>query len=87
MGAIQKLCSTKIEEVNSLYFLRTIVPKLLLSPTTSAKEQGTKQRKPSDCLDDLNKIVEEEEDCEKLKEELSAFQHFSGGYGDGNWTT
>ena len=34
------------------------------------KEDGAKQRKPSDTVADLNKIVEEEgEDGEKLKEE------------------
>ena len=41
------------------------------------KEYGANQRKPSDTVADLNKIVEEEEeDGEKLKEELSACQHF-----------
>ena len=41
------------------------------------KEQEAKQRKPSDTVADLTKIVGEEgEDCEKLKEELSACQHF-----------
>ena len=41
------------------------------------KEHGAKQRKPSDTVADLNKIVEEEgEDGEKLKEELSACQNF-----------
>ena len=41
------------------------------------KEHGAKHRKPSDTVADLNKIVEEEwEDREKLKEELSACQHF-----------
>ena len=41
------------------------------------KENGAKQRKPSDTVADLNKIVEEEgEHGEKLKEELSACQHF-----------
>ena len=41
------------------------------------KEHGAKQRKPSDTVADLNMIVEEEgEDGEKLKEELSACQHF-----------
>ena len=41
------------------------------------KDHGAKQRKPSDTMADLNKIVEDEgEDGEKLKEELSAFQHF-----------
>ena len=41
------------------------------------KEHGAKQRKPSDTVAYLNKIVEEEgEDGEKLKEELSACQHF-----------
>ena len=41
------------------------------------KEHGAKQRKPSDTVADLNKIVEEEgEDGEKLKEELSTCQHF-----------
>ena len=41
------------------------------------KEHGAKQRKPSDTVADLNKIVEEEgENGEKLKEELSACQHF-----------
>ena len=41
------------------------------------KEHGAKQRKPSDTVADLNKIVEEEwEDGENLKEELSACQNF-----------
>ena len=41
------------------------------------KEHGVKQRKPSDTVADLNKIVEDEgEDGEKLKEELGACQHF-----------
>ena len=41
------------------------------------KDHGAKQRKPSDSVADLNKIVEEEgDDGEKLKEELSACQHF-----------
>ena len=41
------------------------------------KKHGAKQRKPSDTVADLNKIVEEEgENGEKLKEELSACQHF-----------
>ena len=41
------------------------------------KELGAKQKKPSDTVADLNKIVEEEgEDGGKLKEELSACQHF-----------
>ena len=40
-------------------------------------EHGAKQRKPSDTMADLNKIVEEEvEYGEKFKEELSANQHF-----------
>ena len=40
------------------------------------KEHGAKQRKPSDTVADLNKIVEEKgEDRERLKEELSACQH------------
>ena len=41
------------------------------------KEHGTKQRKPSDTVADLNKIAEVEEyDGEKLKEDPSACQHF-----------
>ena len=41
------------------------------------KEYGAKQKKSSDTVADLNKIVEEEgEDAEKLKEEFSACQHF-----------
>ncbi|XP_063712085.1 transcriptional repressor CTCF-like [Symsagittifera roscoffensis] len=41
------------------------------------KEHGAKRRKPSDTVANLNKIVEEEgEDGEKLKDELSACQHF-----------
>ena len=40
-------------------------------------EHGAKQRKPSDTVADLIKIVEEEgEDGERLKEELGACQHF-----------
>ena len=47
------------------------------------KEHGAKQRKPSDTVADLNKIVEEEgEDGEKQK----CLSTFSGGYGgDGKW--
>ena len=41
------------------------------------KEHGAKQRKPSDTVADLNKIVEEEGyDGGKLKEEFSVSQHF-----------
>ena len=41
------------------------------------KEHGTKQRKPGDTVADLNQIEEQEgEDGDKLKEELSAGQHF-----------
>ena len=41
------------------------------------KGHGAKQRKSSDTVADLNKIVEEEgDDGEKLNEELSACQHF-----------
>ena len=41
------------------------------------KDHGAKQRKPSDTVADLNKIVEEEgEDGEKLKDELSDCQQF-----------
>ena len=41
------------------------------------KEHGAKQRKTSDTVADLNKIVEEEgENDEKLKEELCTCQHF-----------
>ena len=40
-------------------------------------ERGTKQRKPSDTVADLTKVVAEEgEDGEKLKEEFSDCQHF-----------
>ena len=42
-----------------------------------SKEHEAKQRKPSDTVADLKKIVEEKgEDGEKLKAELSACQHF-----------
>ena len=41
------------------------------------KEHRAKQRKSSDTMADLNKIVQEEgDDGDKLKEELSACQHF-----------
>ena len=41
------------------------------------KEHGAKQRKPSDTVANLNRIVEKEgENVNKLKEELSACQHF-----------
>ena len=44
------------------------------------REHGAKQRKPSDTVADLSKIVDEEgEDGEKLKEELSACKHFLVG--------
>ena len=40
------------------------------------KEHRAKQWKPSDTVADLNKILEEVEDGEKLKEEFSDCQHF-----------
>ena len=56
--------------------LREGVFELLLSLTTSEKRTWAKQRKPSDTTADLNKIVVDEDNGEKLKEELSACQHF-----------
>ena len=45
--------------------------------TGGRKEHGAKQRKLSETVADLDKIVEEEgDDGEKLEEELSACQHF-----------
>ena len=62
-----KVCSSFEQEFPSYYSLHE----------HRRKEHGAKQRKPSDTVADLNKIVEEEgEDGEKLKEELSACQHF-----------
>ena len=50
------------------------------------KEHGAKQRKPSDTVADLNKIVEDEgEDGEKLKGGTWCMSAFSSGYGDGKW--
>ena len=50
---------------------------LLFSSKNRRKEHGAKQRKPSDTVADLNKIVEEEgKDGENLKEEPSACQNF-----------
>ena len=61
------VCSSCEQEFSSYYSLQQ----------HRRKEHGAKQRKPSDTLADLNEIVEEEgEDGEKLKEELSACQHF-----------
>ena len=61
------ICSSCEQEFPSYYSLQQ----------HRRKEHGAKQRKPSDTVADLNKIVEEEgEDGEKLKEELSACQHF-----------
>ena len=61
------VCSSCEQEFSSYYSLQQ----------HRRKEHGAKQRKPSDTVADLNKIVEEEgEDGEKLKEELSACQHF-----------
>ena len=47
-----------------------------LSNNIGARNNGAKQRKPTDNLADLNKIVEKEEDGEKLIEELNACQPF-----------
>ena len=61
------VCSSSEHELTSYYSLQQ----------HRRKEHGAKQRKPSDTVADLNKIVEEEgEDGEKLEEELSACQHF-----------
>ena len=61
------VCSSCEQEFPSYYFLQQ----------HRRKEHGAKQRKPSDMVADLNKIVEGEgEDGVKLKEELSASQHF-----------
>ena len=43
----------------------------------SRKEKRANQRKPSDTVADLSKIVQEEgEDGEKMQDEISACQHF-----------
>ena len=61
------VCSSCEQEFSSYYSLQQ----------HRRKEHGAKQWKPSDTVADLNKIVEEEwDDGEKLKEELSACQHF-----------
>ena len=61
------ICSSYEQEFPSYYSLQQ----------HRRKEHGAKQRKPKNTVADLNKIVEEEgEDGEKLKEELSACQHF-----------
>ena len=63
--------------VNGLSFMRTRFFNYYSLQHHRRKEHGAKKRKPSDTVAELNKIVEEEgEDGEKLKEELSAFQHF-----------
>ena len=61
------VCSSCEQEFPSYYSLQP----------HQRKEHGVKQRKPSNTVADLNKIVEGEgEDGVKLKEELSACQHF-----------
>ena len=60
------VCSSCEKEFPSFYSLQQ----------HQRKEHGAKQRKPSDTVADLNKIVEEEDDGENFKEELSACQHF-----------
>ena len=61
------VCPSCEQEFPSYYFLQQ----------HRRKEHGAKQRKPSDILADLKKIVKEEGKYgEKLKEELSACQHF-----------
>ena len=61
------ICSSCEEEFSSYYSRQQ----------HRRKEHGAKQRKPSDTVADLNKIVEEEgEDGERLKEELSACKLF-----------
>ena len=62
-----RVCSSCEKDLSSYYSLQE----------HRRKEHGAKQRKPSDTVADLNKIVEEEgEEGERLKEELSACQHF-----------
>ena len=64
------VCSSCEQEFPSYYLLQQ----------HRRKERGAKHRKPSDTVADLNKIVEEKgDDGEKLKEELSACQHFLVG--------
>ena len=41
------------------------------------KDHGVKARKTSDSVADLNKILENEEDSDQLRDELNACQHFS----------
>ena len=53
------------------------IPVYYSLPQHRRKEHGAKQRKSSDTVAELNKIVEEElKYGEKLKEELSACHHF-----------
>ena len=56
-----------VSKLPSYYFLRQ----------HRRKEHRAKQRRSSDTVADLKKIKEEEkEECEKLKDELRACQHF-----------
>ena len=62
------VCSSSEQESPSDYSLQK----------HSRKDHGAKQRKPSNTVPDLNKIVEQEvEDGEELKEELSVSQYFA----------
>ena len=40
------------------------------------KDHGLKARKTSDSFANLNKILQNEEDSDQLRDELNAFQHF-----------
>ena len=77
LSCCEEACSTNSKAVDSFSFLRTRVPSYYSLQQHQRKEHELEQRKPSGTVADLNKIVEEKgEDSGKLKEKLSACQHF-----------
>ena len=76
----REACPINFQAINGLFVLPAGVSELLVSPTVQQhrrKEHGAKQRKPSDTVADLNKIVEEKGNAgENFKEEVSDCQHF-----------
>ena len=52
------------------------IPKLIFTSTTSLKNHGLNARKTSDSVAGLNKILDNEEDSDQLRNKLNACQHF-----------
>ena len=59
-----------------MYRVRKIFQAIIHFNNIAKKDHGLKTRKTSESVADLNKIMENKEDTDQLRDELNACQHF-----------